>query len=215
MLLLGVLVAVLGATAGCDTDDGRALRDPAPGATAPPLATGSTSTTAAALLPPVGSAEDGAAMELLSSAFAEGQPIPDRYGCAGQPAGTSPPLTWTGIPTGTVELALTVVDITTEEQRVHWVVTGLDPSLLGLEEGRVPEGAVEARNDSSEFGWYGPCPPAGETHTYLFTLFALTTATGVAQGTGGPEAVAMIAAAPGAATTLSGTFTGPPEEAAP
>lgn len=201
--MLAIAVAGL---AGCDTGDGRALRDPPPGATAPPIVT--TSTSAVVGLPPVGSNEDATAIQLTSSAFAEGQPIPDRYACTGEPAGLSPPLSWTGVPPGTVELAITVVDLTTEEQFVHWVVTGLDPSTTSLEEGAVPEAAVEARNDSSEFGWFGPCPPPGETHTYLFTLFALTASSGVAEGTGGPEAVGMIAATPGAAATLSGTFTG-------
>ena len=95
------------------------------------------------------------------------------------------------------------------------MVTGLDPSITSIAEGAVPEGAVEARNDSSEFGWFGPCPPAGETHTYVFTLFALTAPSGVAAGTGGPEAVAAIASTPSVATTLSGTFTGPAQEPVP
>jgi Raf kinase inhibitor-like YbhB/YbcL family protein len=213
VLLAALAVVVLGGLAGCDTGDGRQVVAPAPGATAPPMPVSSTATTAAAL-PPAGSSEEQP-MLLASSAFGTGQPIPERYACTGEPAGTSPPLAWVGVPPGTVELALTVVDVSTPEQFVHWVVAGLDPNLLGLDEGSVPERAVEARNDSSEFGWYGPCPPAGETHTYLFTLFALTAASGVAEGTGGPEAVAQIAATPGIAATLSGTSTGVPAEAGP
>jgi Raf kinase inhibitor-like YbhB/YbcL family protein len=173
----------------------------------------STATTAAAL-PPVGSAEEASPLVLGSEAFTSSQPIPARFACTGDP-GTSPPLAWSGVPAGTVELALTVVDVSTPDQFVHWVVAGLDPNLLGIDEGSVPEGAVEARNDSSEFGWFGPCPPAGETHTYLFTLFALTAPSGVSDLSGGPEAVALIAATPGIAATLSGTFTGPPADAGP
>lgn len=203
---------VAGALAGCDTGDGRALADPIPGATAPPMPASSTATTAA-VLPPVGSAEEGTPLLLGSEAFTSSQPIPERYACTGSPS-TSPPLAWTGVPPGTVELAITVVDVSTPEQFLHWAVAGLDPNLLGIDEGSVPEGAVEARNDSSEFGWFGPCPPAGETHTYLFTLFALTAPSGVVAGSGGPEAVAQIAATPGIAATLSGTFTGPPAAAA-
>ena len=212
-LLVALAVVLAGASAGCDTGDGRALADPIPGATAPPMAPESTATTAA-VLPPVGSADDGSALLLASAAFGASQPIPEQFSCTG-PAGTSPPLAWTGVPPGTVELAITVVDVSTPEQFVHWVVAGIDPALLGLDEGSVPESAVEARNDSSEFGWFGPCPPAGETHTYLFTLFALTAASGVAEGTGGPEAVGQIAATPGVAATLAGTYTGPPTEAVP
>lgn len=205
-------MVALAAAAGCDTGDGRALADPAPGATAPPMAPSSTATTAPAL-PPVGSAADSS-LQLVSAAFGPSQPIPDRFACTGA-AGTSPPLAWTGVPLGTVELAITVVDVSTPEQFVHWVVAGIDPNLLGIDEGSVPETAVEARNDSSEFGWFGPCPPPGETHTYLFTLYALTAPSGVAAGTGGPDAVAQIAATNGVAATLSGTSTGPPTDAAP
>jgi Raf kinase inhibitor-like YbhB/YbcL family protein len=214
VILAALAVVVAGALGGCDTGDGRALADPIPGATAPPLPASSTTGTAA-ILPPVGSSEEGTPLLLGSEAFSNSQPIPERYACTGDPAGTSPPLAWAGVPPGTVELAVTVVDVSTPEQFVHWVVAGLDPNLLGIDEGSVPEGAIEARNDSSEFGWFGPCPPAGETHTYLFTLFALTAASGVVEGSGGPEALAAIAATPGIAATLSGSFTGPPADAGP
>jgi len=212
-LVLGLVLATIGSLAACDTGDGRALRDPPPGATAPPMAT--TTTTAAPALPPAGSGEAAGTLQLTSPAFAEGQPIPERYACTGQPAGVSPPLSWTGVPAGTVELALTVVDLSSAPQAVHWAIAGLDPATTGLAEGSVPEGAVEARNDSSEFGWYGPCPPPGETRTYLFTLYALTAPSGVAEGTGGPEAVSVIAATPGVAATLSGTSTGAPAPPGP
>ena len=73
----------------------------------------------------------------------------------------------------------------------------------------MPEGAIEARNDTSEFGWFGPCPPDGETHRYVFTLFALTQASGVAPGAGGPDAIQAIASTPGVAATLSATYAVP------
>ena len=50
---------------------------------------------------------------------------------------------------------------------------------------------------------------------YLFTLYALTEASGVAEGTGGPEAVALIATTDGVAATLAATFTGAPAAADP
>lgn len=202
--LAGVLVAA--ALAGCDTDDGRQLADPVPGATAPVMQSATTATTAG-INPPVGSADAGSLL-LGSVAFAEGDPIPARFSCDG--GNVSPPLAWTGVPAGTVELAITVVDVTLDVPFVHWAVAGLSPSLTGLDEGALPEGAVQARNDSSEFGWFGPCPPAGESHDYVFSLFALSAPSGVASGTGGPEAVDQIATTPGLVATLSGTYTGPP-----
>ena len=205
-LVCAVIVST-GALAGCDTGDGRTLADPPPGATVPPLPT--TSTTGAAVVnPPVGS-EEATTMVLASPAFGSGQPIPSRYACEGD--NVSPPLAWSEVPAGTVELALTVVDPDASGgQFVHWAVAGLDPALPGLDEGSVPETAVEARNDSSEFGWFGPCPPAGETHRYVFTLYALSAASGVAEGIAGADAVQEIAVAPGEAATLTGTFTASP-----
>lgn len=197
----------LAALAGCDTGDGRALADPPPGATAPPLPSANTSTTAAMVNPPVGS-EEVTTLVLGSPAFATGQPIPDRYACDGD--NVSPPLAWSGVPDGTVELALTVVDTDAPGgQFIHWAITGLSGALTGIDEDGVPEGAVEARNDSSEFGWFGPCPPPGETHQYVFTLYALSQPSGVAAGTGGPDAVRQIAMSPGVAATLTGTYTAP------
>jgi hypothetical protein len=203
-LRLGALALCLAALAGCDTDDGRTLADPPPGATAPPRPTGTTSTTAVVVNPPVGSEEGG--LVLGSPAFGAGLAIPDRYACEGD--NVSPPLGWTGVPAGTVELAITVVDPGAPGgQFVHWVITGIDPALRGLDEDAAPEGSIQARNGTSEFGWFGPCPPAGETHSYVFTLFALAQPSGVVAGTSGEDAIRQVAATPGSAATLTGTFT--------
>lgn len=193
--------------AGCDTGDGRDLADPEPGATAPPIVTTTAPVPSSQLEPGPGSEANPDGMLLGSPAFAAGGEIPARYSCDGD--NTTPPLGWVNVPEGTVELAITVVDPDAPAGRfVHWVVAGLDPALGGLEEGEVPEAAIEARNDSSEFGWYGPCPPPGDTHAYVFTLFALTAPSGVEPGADGGDAIDAIAATPGVATILTGTYTG-------
>lgn len=207
LLAAGAVVGVLAVVAvGCDTGDGRALADPEPGATAPPLLT--TTVPVPSSQEGLGTVPDPAGLLLGSPAFAGDGEIPTRYTCDGD--NVSPPLGWVNVPAGTVELALTVVDPDAPSgQFVHWVIAGLDPALGGLEEGEVPETAVEARNDTSEFGWFGPCPPAGEKHNYVFTLFALSEPSGVAAGAGGQDAIDLIATTPGRATILTGTYTGP------
>jgi Raf kinase inhibitor-like YbhB/YbcL family protein len=197
--LTAAIVALALAAIGCG-DDGRELRAPPPGATAPPLPT-STSAAPAAVNP--GNPPAVSSLALTSEAFAEGAPVPARHTCDGE--NVSPPLAWTGVPAATVELALTMAD---PDARgfVHWVVTGIDPAVTGLAAGALPEGAAEGRNDSSEFGWTGPCPPQGELHRYVFTLYALTQPVAPDASLSPRDAIAVIASVPGVATTLSGAY---------
>ena len=200
------VAAVLVVLTACDTGDGRTLRPPPPGVTAPTsstlLADASSSTFEAGL----GTTPIPSNMSLYSPEFVDGGPLPAQYAaCGGE--NVSPPLQWSGVPAGTVELALVVNDADAPAGGfLHWTVAGLSPALAGLGPGAVPEGAIEARNDTSEFGWFGPCPPDGETHRYVFTLYALSSPSGVEQGSGGPEAVQAITSRPGAAATLSATY---------
>lgn len=116
---------------------------------------------------------DGIGLELRSSSFADGQPLPDRH--AGGDEDLSPPLEWSGVPEGTRELALICEDPDAPERAfVHWVLAGIDPSTIHLEEGDVPDGVLEGMNDFGEAGWAGPQPPPTDApHRYAFILFAL------------------------------------------
>jgi Raf kinase inhibitor-like YbhB/YbcL family protein len=110
-------------------------------------------------------------MDLRSSTFDQGQPIPRRHTCEGEDV--SPELTWSEVPEGTSSLAL-IVDDPDAPAGVftHWLGWGLDPAAGGLAEGQaVP---VEGRNDFGETGYRGPCPPPGHgPHRYFFRLHAL------------------------------------------
>jgi Raf kinase inhibitor-like YbhB/YbcL family protein len=136
-------------------------------------------------------------MALTSSAFAEGEEIPVEH--AGCPPGqnVSPPLDWSGVPEDAGSLAISVVD-PDAGGFVHWVISGLDPNSTGLAAGEVPPDAVQAPNDSGSTEYFGPCPP--ETHTYVFTLYALP------QSFGG-EDLADVEGEATASATLSGTYT--------
>jgi Raf kinase inhibitor-like YbhB/YbcL family protein len=186
------------ASAGC-ASDGRELRAPAPGATAPTLPV-STST------PPTGPAAvdpGGGALQLLA-AWADGQPIGVEYTCDG--AAASPALSWDGVPGGTKELALTVVDVDAGGF-VHWVVVNIDPGVVGIEEGQLPEGAVQGRNTAGDLGWTPPCPPAGDPpHAYVFTLYALSSSVTIDDAMAPTAAIDVIAGADGGAATLTATY---------
>ena len=103
-------------------------------------------------------------------AFADGEPIPERFTCDGDDV--SPPLSWTAPPDGTASLALCVDDPDAGRYPfTHWLAWGLAARAGGLEDG---EGAPnEGRNDFGAPGYRGPCPPPGKPHRYVFTLYAL------------------------------------------
>lgn len=113
------------------------------------------------------------AMTVTSPAFGSGGAIPARYTCSG--ADVSPPLAWSGAPSGTRSLALTVIDPDAPGRPfVHWVVFNLPSDATDLAEGvRQPEGAIAGRNDFGSSGYRGPCPPPGSAHHYHFKVYAL------------------------------------------
>jgi Raf kinase inhibitor-like YbhB/YbcL family protein len=108
-----------------------------------------------------------------SPAFAPGALIPTGFTCDAEDV--PPPLRWSGVPAGTVELALVIEDLDSRRHPfVHWVAWGIDPAAGGLPEGVVPAGVHEGRNSTGRDGYVGPCPPAGgAAHRYRFTLEAL------------------------------------------
>lgn len=112
-------------------------------------------------------------LTLTSPAFPDEGPMPDRF--ALDRGNISPPLVWTGVPEGSVELVLMCEDEDVVAQPfLHWLVTGIDPASTGVAEGEVPAGGQEWTNDFGKLGWGGPHPPPDdEPHRYFFRLYAL------------------------------------------
>lgn len=108
--------------------------------------------------------------------------IPARHTCDG--TGTSPALSWSGVPEGTKSLVLIVDDpdapdpSAPERIWVHWVLYNIPPDIAGLPEGThaedLPAGTVQGINDWSRPGYGGPCPPVGN-HRYFHRIYALNT----------------------------------------
>lgn len=129
-------------------------------------------------------------LAIRSSAFEPGHAIPRRH--TGDGEDISPPLSWSGVPEGTAELALIVddPDAPTAEPWVHWILTGIPASVSGLPEGfhgaSVPTGhagLVQGKNSWGTIGYRGPAPPRGHgVHHYHFRLYALDTPLGLAPG---------------------------------
>ncbi|GAO35362.1 hypothetical protein SCT_0748 [Sulfuricella sp. T08] len=119
-------------------------------------------------------------MMLTSTVFFQGGMIPQRYTCDG--SDISPPLAWSGLPTGTTSLVLIVDDPDAPDPAapkmtwVHWVLYNLPPIAGELPEGVpakvLPQGTLQGVNDWQRTGYGGPCPPVGR-HRYFFKLYAL------------------------------------------
>src|SRR5262245_46282373 len=118
---------------------------------------------------------------VTSTAFRDGGSIPTKYTCDG--AGVSPPVAWTGTPGDAKALALVVDDPDAPRGTfTHWVLLDLDPAVASIQEGTTPTGAKQANNSAGKASYAGPCPPSG-THHYRFTVYALSEATNLADGT--------------------------------
>jgi Raf kinase inhibitor-like YbhB/YbcL family protein len=142
---------------------------------------------------------------VTSAAFAEGEAIPPEFTCDGEDA--SPPLSWNGVPTEAVELAVVVDDPDAGGGTyVHWVLFGLDPSSTGLQRGVAPTGGGEAENSAGDVEYKGPCPPEGDLHHYRFAVYALGEEIGAADGAGADDVLERVRETAIAKGTLTGTY---------
>jgi Raf kinase inhibitor-like YbhB/YbcL family protein len=119
-------------------------------------------------------------MQVSSTAFTEGNPIPKQY--TGEGKDVSPDLKWSGEPGGTKSFALICDDPDAPRAQpwVHWVIYNLPASTHELTEGvpakeELPSGARQGKNDFGKIGYNGPMPPPGKPHRYFFKLYALDT----------------------------------------
>ncbi len=116
-------------------------------------------------------------MQLTSTAFSEGAPIPARHACDAD--NVSPLLKWSGVPAEAKSLVLIADDPDAPVGTwVHWVLYDLPASPGELAEDvpksqYLPSGAKQGINDFKRLGYGGPCPPAGKPHRYFFKLYAL------------------------------------------
>ncbi len=135
--------------------------------------------------PVTGKAPDSAPgypdFRLSSPDFQEGKPIPRVHAYRGEGDNVPPRLAWTGLPKGTVELALVVddPDAPTAEPWVHDVLYHIPvdatPEDMVARKSRQADGPrfTAGVNSWNEPGWGGPKPPPGKPHRYFFRLYAL------------------------------------------
>jgi Raf kinase inhibitor-like YbhB/YbcL family protein len=124
-------------------------------------------------------------LTLTSPDFKDGGPIPYKNSgntkvnqfCAGDGANISPTFSWANAPEGTKSYALLMLDPEGRPPRgvSHWVAYGISASLTGFAEGEVSQPSDKYVGGQSLMRlsyYFGPCPAAGVTHHYMFTLIA-------------------------------------------
>jgi Raf kinase inhibitor-like YbhB/YbcL family protein len=116
-------------------------------------------------------------LKLTSDALVEGEPIPAKYTCDGE--NVSPPLEWSDPPQTTRSFALIVDDPDAAGSAwVHWVLYNIPAEVRFLPESmpsgaELPDGSLHGDNGWGSSAYGGPCPPGGESHRYVFKLYAL------------------------------------------
>jgi Raf kinase inhibitor-like YbhB/YbcL family protein len=168
---LPVAFLVVAMSGACSSGGKQGLTRQSGAKTAP--STTATSAAGGGTAAPVAPGTQGAPIRLTSSSFTNGGALPGQFTCQG--ANQSPPLAWSGVPAGTVTLALRLQDIDTSQKFIHWLVFGIKPTTTSIAVGQPPSGATQAKNSFGQAAYTGPCPPAGQRHHYVFTLLAMST----------------------------------------
>ncbi len=127
---------------------------------------------------------------VTSSDCADGDVLPTPHVSGVMGAGgedRSPQLSWSGFPEGTKSFAVTVYDpdAPTASGFWHWAVTNIPASVTELAGGagdkdtpRLPDGALQLRNDAGFAGYVGAAPPSGHgPHRYFVVVHAVDTET--------------------------------------
>jgi hypothetical protein len=83
-------------------------------------------------------------------------------------------------PKGTKSFAITFYDkdAPTGSGFWHYLLFDIPTNVTKIEvdalaKGDIPQGSIESMTDAGKPGFFGPCPPVGRKHTYIYTVHAL------------------------------------------
>lgn len=115
-------------------------------------------------------------LKIRSSAFGDEGRMDDRFTKDG--GNDQPALEFSGVPDGTVELAVIChdPDAPLPWGFTHWVLTGIPADVTSIDENAGDDEYTAGPNDFGDDGYGGPMPPAGHgPHHYYFWVYALDT----------------------------------------
>jgi len=115
----------------------------------------------------------------IAAPWEDGEQIDVQFTCDGSKL--SPSFDIAGLPDGTVTWGLSIVDQMALDA-VHWALANVDPTINHVDAGVVPAGAVQSLNRLQKVGYAAPCPKAGEPHTYVLTVYAVSQQLEVSDG---------------------------------
>ena len=141
---------------------------------------------------------------MTSAAFQAGGELDASFTAIEEDA-VAPPLEWTAPPPGTMELVL-LVECPETGASCHWLVWGLPGQRGQLLEGEAPPRVGKNAAGNSE--WLLPHPPVGETHRYVFQLFASELPSTLMPGASREDVLASLEGNVTALAILSASFTG-------
>jgi hypothetical protein len=113
-------------------------------------------------------------IRVSSPAFEDSKPIPAKYTQDGE--NISPPLEWTGGPSGTTGYVVIMEDPDAgrKQPALHWLVYHIPADVTSLPENAAKIGTLtQGKNFKGEVGYAGPIPSPGNTHRYFFQVFAV------------------------------------------
>ena len=116
-------------------------------------------------------------LAIASAAFANGGRMEDRF--ANDKGNDQPALTISGVPDGTVELAVIChdPDAPLPHGFTHWTLYGIPADTTEIAENAGDQEFRPGQNEFGATGYGGPQPPGGHgPHHYYFWVYALDTA---------------------------------------
>jgi Raf kinase inhibitor-like YbhB/YbcL family protein len=140
----------------------------------------------------------------IAAPWEDGEQIDVQFTCDGSKL--SPSFDIAGLPDGTVTWGLSIVDQMALDA-VHWALANVDPTINHVDAGVVPAGAVQSLNRLQKVGYAAPCPKAGEPHTYVLTVYAVSQQLEVSDGMDAESMLTSLEAGSLGITSITFTVT--------